>query len=170
MGLRDRLAVTLIIAIIGGVGAVATPAQADTGDGLITGSGTWTDDWWDEGPLSTTANSHSNAVAMWQAILWADGYMAYGDIDCWFGSGTASLTRSWQTNHGIGVDGAVGRQTLKKASTWLRAGSNGQIVYEGTSGRYVTFRRGFDGTWWEMYMGNTLGWLWYDTVTFPACQ
>jgi hypothetical protein len=169
--MRVRTAVLTVVAVVAGsLGLSAAPAMASTGDGLVSGTGTWTDDWWDEGPISTSANAHSNAAAMWQGILWADGHLAYSGIDCRFGSGTASATRVWQRDHGLPDDGIVGPKTLKKASAWLYAGSGGQIIYQGVSGRYLTFHRGgADGTWWEMYVGSDPGWLWYDTANFPAC-
>jgi Putative peptidoglycan binding domain len=175
MSLRTR-AVALAVAatFAAGLALSTTPASASTSSGFISGSGDWHDDWNDEGPISASSHSHSDTAAMWQAILWADGYLSYSGIDCQFGPTTTSATESWQRNHGLSADGVVGANTLTKASTWLSgsAGSSNHITYAGTDGRYVTFVRASD-SWnngiWYMYIGSDLEALGYNQVSFIRC-
>ncbi|MEV7536981.1 MULTISPECIES: peptidoglycan-binding domain-containing protein [Streptomyces] len=168
MSLRLRVGALVISTVATlGIAVTAAPASASVGSGYVSGVETWTDDWYDEGPLTTSSNSHSNVVAMWQAILWADGKLAYSGIDCRFGSGTYNATRAWQAAYGVGVDGKVGSETFKKAATYLRA-SNGKYIYDGTNGRYVTFTRSSEGIW-GMYVGNDHHQLGYGYANFDVC-
>lgn len=181
MNLRMKcaaLAATLLA--FGGVAVSTTPASADTSSGYISGSGDWTDDWFDEGPISTSSNSHSNAAAMWQAILWADGYLSStSQIDCAFGSGTASATVKWQHDHHVGADAIVGPNTLTEA------GSHGALEgpaddsgylnmtyygYHGTTatGRNVGFTRNTDGKW-GMWVDGDHHLLSYTYANFKYC-
>ncbi|MFI1769458.1 peptidoglycan-binding protein [Streptomyces sp. NPDC020800] len=169
MSLRPKAAaLALAIAVAAGITVSTTPASANTSLGYVSGSGDWTDDWWDEGPISASSYSYSNAAAMWQTILWADGYLSYSGIDCRFGSGTTSATKSWQSNHGLTADGIVGPNTLKKASTWLYQ-SGADYIYQGVSGRYITFDRDDYSGAWYMYIGSDKKGLFYNTATFSVC-
>src|SRR3954470_6327538 len=97
-------AVALTLGAIG----VGSPAQASVGQGYIAGTGVLTDDWGDEGPISATIRNHSNAVWLWQAVLYADGYLtSISQLDCRFGETTKAATKRWQTAHHLGDDGEV---------------------------------------------------------------
>ena len=50
--------------------------------------------------------SKGNAVKVWQIII---GTTADGN----FGSGTEKMTKDWQENHGLTVDGIVGKNSWK---------------------------------------------------------
>ena len=50
--------------------------------------------------------SKGNAVKVWQIII---GTTADGN----FGSGTESMTKTWQKNHGLKADGIVGKNSWK---------------------------------------------------------
>lgn len=169
MSLRMKaLVLTVVAAVTGALAISATPASATPSQGYIVGTGDWTDDWWDEGPISTSSYAHSNVAAMWQSILWADGYLAWSGIDCWFGSGTAAATKSWQSAHGLAADGIVGPNTLKKASTWLISTGGSNYEYIGINGRYVTFVRNSNSRW-GMYIGNDGHYLAYTYANFDVC-
>ncbi len=161
----------MMAAVVGGSALSATPASAATSDGYVSGSGDWSNDWWDEGPISESSHAHSNAAAMWQAILWADGQLTSSSgIDCQFGFNTYYGTRAWQGKFGVPVDGVVGPTTLKKASTALTQDFTSQFTYHGYAyGRYVTFTRNSDGQW-GMYVGNDHHLLSYDYANFDACS
>jgi len=95
---------TLALAAITITLALTAPAQANTSQGYISGSGTYTDDWGDEGNLSTSSHSWSGAVGLWQWVLYMDGakinsttYFSEGDIDCHFGPDTKAATEYWQS-------------------------------------------------------------------------
>ncbi|MEU3735324.1 peptidoglycan-binding domain-containing protein [Streptomyces sp. NPDC033538] len=111
--------------------AVALPqAHANVQEGYILGKGVITNDWGDEGVLSTTSYNHSSAVAVWQAVLRADGYLTGADQDCWFGQTTRAATIEWQRDRGLTADGEVGPQTFGYADNWLSLeGEN--VIYDG---------------------------------------
>ena len=122
---RSRLVAGAVGALTAATLALgASPASASNsynGLAYIYGSGQYYDDWWDEGILSTSTNTASNATCLWQKILWADGFLSSAsDIDGVFGSKTYSATRAWQTKRRIGVDGSVGKDTFTTA--------NGQLI------------------------------------------
>lgn len=104
-------AVTLVLS--------ASPASASNsynGRAYVYGAGAWTDDWDDEGILSTSSNTSSNATCLWQKILWADGLLSSSDIDGIFGNGTKTATETWQRERSQPVDGVVGKDTFRFAS------------------------------------------------------
>ncbi|WP_433605899.1 peptidoglycan-binding domain-containing protein [Dactylosporangium sp. CA-139114] len=185
--MRKNLA-TLVAVIaafsVSGLAVSTTPASASASSGYISGSGDWTDDWGDEGLLSTSSYAHSNVAAMWQAILWADGQSDYfASIDCRFGSKTNAATESWQDFHRLSADGIVGGQTLTTAARYLRGpapGTSGYLTltYIGhwlggsassdETGRYVTFTRNTSGQW-GMYVGSDHHLLSYTSANFNQC-
>jgi hypothetical protein len=105
----------------------AAPADADTSQGFIAGSGTVTDDWNDEGTLSTNQNSVSGAVMLWQWVLSADG-AKYGSttfglssIDGHFGADTKAAT-AYDQAHYLNLsddDGIAGPGTFTAAGKHL---------------------------------------------------
>lgn len=149
--------IAVAAAVLGGAAVSTTPASANTSDGYISGTGDWTNDWSDEGPISASSYSYSNAAAGWQAILWADEYLtSTTEIDCRFGSTTTGATKQWQTDH-LGsayANGSAGPQTLARAESYMYANSSGQYIYPGRGGRYVTFTRNSSGQW-GMYHGTS---------------
>jgi len=176
VSLRTKsLALLITAAVGGGVAFSAAPASASTSSGYISGSGDWTDDWGDEGPISTSSYSFSNAAAGWQAILWADGYFSStSQIDCSFGSGTKTATTKWQSDNGLSNDGIVGKNTLSRAESYMSGPADGTtgyltMTYYGlASGRYVTYTRNTDGQW-GMYIGSDHHLLSYTYANFNNC-
>lgn len=180
MNLRTKsVAVAALLAFAALAGTIS-PASAGTSSGYVSGSGIWTDDMNDEGPISTSSHSHSNAAAMWQAILWADGYLtSTSKIDCVFGSGTRSATLNWQSDFPrTTADGVVGPATLEEAmlthirddstSSYLTLTYNGETADSIFTGRYVTFTRNTDGIW-GMYIGSDHHLLSYSYANFNNC-
>ncbi|MET8200970.1 peptidoglycan-binding domain-containing protein [Micromonospora taraxaci] len=165
-------ALAMAVAMFGAVVTAAAPASASVSQGYVAGSGTWTDDWNDEGPISASTRSYSNVVAMWQMILWADGYLAYSDVDCQFGPVTTAATKKWQTARGLVADGVVGPKTLAKAATRLAVyEGEGWYYYDGAGSEIVHFGRLADGRW-DMSIGIDLEWqpLSYAAATFDRCS
>ncbi|MFF8609538.1 peptidoglycan-binding protein [Streptomyces sp. NPDC015346] len=143
---------------VGGVAAAvtaavvlsATPASASgdySGLSMVAGSGGFSDDWNDEGILSTSRHTSSNATCLWQKVLWADGHLPWNDIDGVFGSKTRDATIAWQRAYGGGADGVVGKDTFSKAGQYLKdTDGNGSVdTYQGTGGRSFLVSRTADG-------------------------
>ncbi|MEU7751866.1 peptidoglycan-binding domain-containing protein [Micromonospora sp. NPDC049101] len=171
MHLRIKaVAMAMVVATIGAVAIPAAPASANVSQGYVTGSGTWTDDWGDEGPISASTRSYSNVVAMWQKILVADGYLAASDVDCRFGPTTTAATRRWQTDRGLVSDGVVGRRTFATAATRLTT-YEGWFYYDGLGSNFIYFGRLADGKW-DMSLGPDLEWqpLSYTYASFSICS
>jgi peptidoglycan hydrolase-like protein with peptidoglycan-binding domain len=128
------------------VGAVASPtvAHATHAEGFISGFDDPTNDWADEGTMSSASHRQSIATGLWQAVLYADGYLSQSGVDCDFGPNTTAATRAWQSAHSVGVDGSVGPQTLGRADNklWIYSNENGiaTIIYDGIA-RDITFIR-----------------------------
>jgi hypothetical protein len=105
-------------------------SQADTAQGVVAGTGDVSDDFNDEGVVDFNTRNTSNAVGLWQAILWADGAIELNgttfdelDIDCDFGPNTTAATKNWQSTHGVTpVDGSAGPKTFGRAGANLRLG------------------------------------------------
>ncbi|WP_372343389.1 peptidoglycan-binding protein [Streptomyces sp. KL116D] len=125
-------------------------------------------------PISTTERSVSNAVCLWQTILWANHateidstYFDLGDVDGHFGANTKRAATGYSRN-GLAdswgeADGRVGPNTFGKAddrlvkgggSTDPRQGAVPQLqqrpgyfhLYRSTSGIYW-FQIGHGSTW-----------------------
>lgn len=147
MSVRKRVALAATGLLLGGgllagplaSASVAAPASSIAAQSYIDGSGSKvTDDWGDEGQLSTTSHSHSNATGLWQVILWADGAKEsngtkfdYSDIDCKFSPNTKAATKSWQAGEGLTKDGIVGTKTFGRADDYLDNQGNGVVTYHG---------------------------------------
>ena len=121
-----RIAVIVGAALTVTLLLTGSPAHATTAEGWFAGTGVITDDWGDEGLLSTSHNRVSHATKLWQLVLVADGAIEQdgttydlSDVDCDFGPNTAYATRRWQSAHGVGSDGIVGPQTLGRADNKL---------------------------------------------------
>ncbi|MEU7282485.1 peptidoglycan-binding domain-containing protein [Streptomyces sp. NPDC045431] len=147
---------------VGGVAAAVTaavvlsasPASASgdySGLSTVAGSGGFSDDWNDEGILSTSRHASSNATCLWQKVLWADGKLDWNSIDGVFGSGTREATKAWQrrwVGAGAGADdGVVGKATFTAAGRSLAdTDGNGSVdTYIGTDGRSFLVGRTADG-------------------------
>ncbi len=125
------------LAMVIAVGAIFTssPAQASISQGYVAGSGVRTDDWGDEGEISTNSYRNSGATGLWQWVLYADGAIEsnggafdQADIDCDFGPNTVAATKSWQRDHDLTDDGRVGVNTFSKADNNLVGISNNEQV------------------------------------------
>ncbi|WP_371662288.1 peptidoglycan-binding protein [Streptomyces sp. NBC_00280] len=152
---RNRLAAAVASAVATlALAASASPASATAAQGYITGYGTtWTDDWSNEGTLSSGSYATSNATCLWQKILWAEGATEsdgtaydYSDIDGLFGPNTTYATKRLQARWGLDDDGRAGPLTLGTADNKLRYSSGSAssgtlfLTYNGTSHDF-TLRR-----------------------------
>ncbi|WP_411099871.1 peptidoglycan-binding domain-containing protein [Streptomyces sp. x-45] len=153
MSVRKSL-VTLTAGVAVAAMALSTsPASANVSQGVVFGSGTITDDWGDEGPLWTESKYRvSNAVGLWQYVLWAEGATEqngtafdYADIDCDYGPNTTYATKKLQARWGLAADGAVGGDTFSIADNHLR-GNTGRVSYTGKV-RTVFFIRADSGNY-----------------------
>jgi peptidoglycan hydrolase-like protein with peptidoglycan-binding domain len=103
---------------------------------------------------------------MWQAVLWADGYLSGSRITCRYDAATREATRIWQSNHGLVADGVAGRQTFAFAGARLVA-SAPWTVYVGE--RYdLPLRRSGNGVY-EVYDRGRFTALRTDEVTLSRC-
>ncbi|MFJ8787359.1 peptidoglycan-binding protein [Streptomyces sp. NPDC102476] len=135
-------------------GGLASTAHASVSQGGVYGVDAVTDDWGDEGPLSTTSNSHNSVVGLWQAVLAADGYLPSADVDCSFGPQTKAATIKWQDDHNLGADGIVGPLTFGKADNYLYwVGS--EIRYDGSKFDLYSMHRTSSGRWYANGGGST---------------
>lgn len=169
-------AFTATVLALSGTTAAHADASAAPADGsvalagsedAISGSGAWQDDWNNEGVIATNSYANSNVAAMWQQILWADGFLNWGDIDCHFGSKTRDATVKWQRHWNVDDDGKVGRETFTKAATFLR-GVQGGFRYVGVDGKYISFSRSSNGKW-NMSISGDWKTVWYEKSTFDKC-
>ncbi|MFG2109168.1 peptidoglycan-binding domain-containing protein [Micromonospora chersina] len=173
MRLRIRaVAMAMVVATFGTLAISAAPSSASVSQGYVAGSGTWTDDWGDEGPISASTRSHNNVVAMWQMILWADGYLARSGVDCRFGPVTTAATKKWQSARGLVSDGVVGPKTLARAATRLGVWEGeGWYYYDGAGERFFHLGRRTDGRWdMSLVPGGEWQLLSYTYANFSACS
>lgn len=181
-GIKRHLAAATAVAALftGGLALAAPAAQATTGTGYVDGKGTWTDDWTNEGTLSTASHAKGNAVALWQKILWADGVKEqngskfdYADIDGKFGPNTKYATKQWQKlmnsklNAGITVDGIVGPKTFRFANKYLFrndfSNTDGAGYYSGYAHEFNLKR---SGNKYSIWINSSKGWkvVYYNTL------
>jgi hypothetical protein len=178
---RTRTVVTAIALATAGVMAMsATPASANVSQGVILGLGEVTDDWGDEGPLSSSSYSNKLAVGLWQTVLWAeqakeqDGTVFDGsDVDCRFGPNTTHATKNLQRRWGLTADGIVGPNTFGKADNnlFLSRDYNSAAVLVGYTGedRVVSFLRNKSKGSYIFPSGSSTGWSTASyTSTAPA--
>ncbi|GHI07315.1 hypothetical protein AQI88_20975 [Streptomyces cellostaticus] len=155
MSMRTR-AVAMATAALLGAGAtgiaLAPAANAASYHG-IDGGGAVTDDWQDEENLGVDDYAQSNATALWETVLYADGAQWQDDDGDWhtftksqidgsFGPETESATQWWQEHYHLSDnDGVVTDQSWTFAQRWLLGPSSGGVVtYQGDV-RNVTFKR-----------------------------
>lgn len=168
MSLRAKAtAISVATVIVGSIALSTTPASAAVSNGYISGTGDYRDDWTNEGPISESSNSVSNATALWQAILYADGFLSYSGIDCDFGPATYSATRSWQAYAGVSVDGIAGPNTLGTANEFVVPADGGGYYYWGRN-HVITLTRNSDGQW-GMTLGSDHHLLSYTYANFAVC-
>jgi peptidoglycan hydrolase-like protein with peptidoglycan-binding domain len=171
---RTRLTAITVGALTAITLALGTsPASADgTYSGLpyIHGTGDYTNDLGDEGTLSTSTNTPSNAVCVWQEILAADNKLDFSEVDGYFGTKTESATKNWQSAHNLSPDGVVGKDTFGNADNRLSFNSgssaDGQylsMLYNGSSFQ-MQFTRNTDGNWgfWDAFGTHHLASYNYD--------
>jgi peptidoglycan hydrolase-like protein with peptidoglycan-binding domain len=151
MRMRKRAVATLSAALLvaGGLTTALAPAANAAPYHGVDGGGAVTDDWQDEENLSVDDYALSNATALWQTVLYADGAQ-YEDedgdphtftrsqIDGSFGPETESATQWWETRHNLSDDGVVGGDCWTSAQRRLSGG--GTVTYGGLA-RSVTFKR-----------------------------
>ncbi|GKQ40886.1 peptidoglycan-binding protein [Streptomyces sp. A012304] len=132
---RKRLGAAVVAALaVGAMAVSASPASAKMSDGYVRGYDEFAGDWGDEGELGrelgqTPDVSVSNAVCLWQRILWAEGArkthqpgspkFSKSDIDGVFGWDTYYATANLQRQWDIGVDTWVGNETFGRADNQL---------------------------------------------------
>ncbi|MEU6666170.1 peptidoglycan-binding protein [Streptomyces sp. NPDC046727] len=155
MSMRTR-AVAMATAALLGAGAtglaVAPAANAAPYHG-IDGGGAVNDDWQDEEDLGVDDYTESNATALWETVLYADGAQWQDDDGDWhtfaknridgsFGPETESATQWWQEHHGLSDnDGVVTDQSWTYAQRWLSGPASGGVVTYHGDVRNVTFKR-----------------------------
>ncbi|MEU9774704.1 peptidoglycan-binding protein [Streptomyces sp. NPDC047968] len=168
---RRHLILVASVAVLGTACSPSAPPppSADLPDGRVhvTGEGHPGDDWEDEGLLGENLPVRSDLAAMWQSVLWADGYLRRSDVDCHYAGRTVEATRVWQSNRGLAADGIVGPKTFGRAGRQLLA-RDGAIHYEGAE-HTVRFRRDQDGRY-SVLDGGTHKPLRRDRPTLSSCE
>ncbi|GEB49785.1 MULTISPECIES: peptidoglycan-binding domain-containing protein [Streptomyces] len=150
-------------------GKAGTPSPgptADVGHLHVRGGGALADDWDDEGLLGENLPVRSDLAALWQTVLWADGYLDKSRIDCHYSRATRRATRAWQSNHALPADGIVGQQSFGKAARRL-VRRDGLVVFEGKR-HDVPLRRAEDGRYLVEDAGRYKP-LRRDTTTLTVC-
>jgi peptidoglycan hydrolase-like protein with peptidoglycan-binding domain len=142
-----RIATGAVAALATGALALgASPASAAASNGYVSGAGTFYDDFADEGTLSTTSYSTSNATCLWQIILYAEGVKESNgtlydksDIDGKFGANTKYATKQLQKKWGLTQDGIVGKKTFGSADDkWNASTRAGELEYRAYSSNAST--------------------------------
>jgi hypothetical protein len=131
----------------------AAPLATASGPHVVDGTGSAYNDWGDEGTLSVSSHSRSNATRLWQSVLYADGAkwkdangglhtFTASDIDGIFGPKTRSATKYWQAQEELEyIDGIAGQETFGQADGFLDGPyNNGDVLYSGVA-HEVTFKR-----------------------------
>ncbi|HEX2312584.1 MAG TPA: peptidoglycan-binding domain-containing protein [Thermomonospora sp.] len=112
-----------------------------TGNRIVDGVDVATNDLSDEATLCNgCAYWSGNWAGMWQHLMYADGKLDYGAIDCQFGAQTASATASWQRSEGLAADGIAGPDTRGRADNYLNLFYETNVYYMG-SVRQIRFGR-----------------------------
>ena len=157
---RARLGTAIAAAAFTGALALcAAPASANASDGYVSGAYQYQDDFGDEGTLSTSSHTNTNATALWQWVLLAEGAkkgngdaFVRADIDCQFGSDTKSATTNLQRTLRLDdIDGIVGNETFGAV--------DGNIEYVSTNYDSSTYRTKLrytgDANTFYMYRSST---------------
>ncbi|HET9140341.1 hypothetical protein [Actinophytocola sp.] len=173
--LKKRLCAGTVVflTIFATVVVTPVPASANVSQGYVLGVGFGDDaldDWDDEGPLSVSENLHSNVVAMWQQVLWADGLLPWSGIDCWFGSQTAEATRTWKRRNNLDDNGIVGWRALQKVRARFEPFQLTAWTFTGRADgplRQITFWR--DEEIYSMSISGDVHNLGYNYANFDVC-
>ncbi|MFE9611888.1 peptidoglycan-binding protein [Streptomyces sp. NPDC006012] len=168
---RAVLSATVSLTAFAATCAASAPptTSAPTADRpvYVTGSGAYADDWSDEPLLEAGGSPHSDLIGLWQAILWADGYLPGSGITCAFDAVTSGATQTWQANHGLGADGIVGAATFGFAARRL-VSTPPWTAYRGE--KYaLPLRRGRGGVY-EVYDAGRFHGVRTDAVTLARCR
>ncbi|MFG2725301.1 peptidoglycan-binding protein [Streptomyces canus] len=155
MSMRKRAVAMATAALLGAgtLGLAVTPTAGAASYHGIDGNGVVSDDWQDEENLGVDDYSDSNATALWQSVLYADGAnwqdedgdwhnYSKSQIDGSFGPETESATQWWQEHYGLtDNDGVVTDQSREFAQQWLHGPvPGGGVRYDGDK-RDVDFKR-----------------------------
>ncbi|KPI04339.1 hypothetical protein OK074_4656 [Actinobacteria bacterium OK074] len=148
-----KTAVATVLAAGAALGtfAAAGTAQASPDFGCIEGKGVTTNDWGNE---SLDNGSTSNAVRLWQYVLYADNAKYVdedGDLQPFtlkqvkgtYNKVTRSATKFWQQKHGVDpANGRAEEDSFSTADDSLDPENTGtrEVVYDGSK-RDVTFKR-----------------------------
>jgi hypothetical protein len=179
MSMRKRT-LAMMTAVLLGAGAtgfaVAPAANAAAPYHGIDGSGGVNDDWQDEENLSVDDYAQSNATAVWETVLYADGAQWQDDDGDWhafrknqidgsFGPETESATQWWQDRHGLpDSDGVVTDDCWQTAQLRLHGLYPGGVVRYAGYARTATFKR--VGVKYRVKLKGTGSWknASYDTL------
>ena len=147
MSMRTRVVAMASAVLLGAAGLAAlTPAASAAAPryhGIDGDRGTVNDDWQDEEDLGIDDHTSSNATALWQTVLWADGAewqdedgdphtFDKSQIDGVFGPETESATQWWQDRFNLTEnDGVVTDQSWRSAQSRLSLGTRGNVTYTG---------------------------------------
>lgn len=161
--------------------STATSAErSSAGGGYVDGYGYQLSDDLNDEPTLQWGSRRSNWVGMWQAILWADGFLPYSGIDCTFGPKTHEATKQWQENFVLKGDGIVGPKTRAVAGGRLvQISIPARVRYygshnagDGTGDRHLTFKRGVssnDGGLYSMYNSPGLKLISWNYTSLKQC-
>ncbi|MDN0197234.1 peptidoglycan-binding protein [Streptomyces sp. S.PNR 29] len=155
MSMRKRAVAMVTAALLaaGSTGIALAPAANAAAYHGIDGSGPVFDDWGEEEDLGIENYTESNATALWQTVLWADGAQwedEDGDrhpfkknqIDGTFGAETESATQWWQEQRGLAeTDGVVTDETWERAQFRLRGPFSANSVQYAGIAHIATFKR-----------------------------
>ncbi|MEU6549649.1 peptidoglycan-binding protein [Streptomyces sp. NPDC046915] len=155
MSVRTKTVAMATAALLGAgaIGIALAPAANAAPYHGIDGGGAVTDDWQDEENLGVDDYAESNATALWQTILYADGAQwqdddgdwhnfKKGQIDGSFGPETESATQWWQEHYHLSDnDGVVTDDSWTFAQRWLSGPSSGGGVHYAGDARPVDFKR-----------------------------
>lgn len=167
----------------------ASPASAKMSDGYVRGYDVFRGDWSDEGVFGFRLNSVSNAVCLWQAILWAEGATEENgsafdrsDIDGHFGTNTQYATKKLQVDWGLAdnfgeADGRVGGNTFGKADDYLvKSGGSEErgdtlfLTYNAGSGRLFDLYRNSSGIYWFEVVRDSGTWRGASYTSVTSCD
>ncbi|MFE1315230.1 peptidoglycan-binding protein [Streptomyces sp. NPDC058755] len=155
MSMRTRVVAMTTAALLGAgaTGIALAPGASAASYHGIDGNGAVADDFQDEEDLGVDDYAESNATALWQTVLYADGAQWQdedGDthtfkknqIDGTFGPETESATQWWQEHYHLSEnDGVVTDPSWAFAQRWLTGPtSGGTVTYLGDA-RNVTLKR-----------------------------
>jgi peptidoglycan hydrolase-like protein with peptidoglycan-binding domain len=174
------VAVAVLVAV-----SLAQPASATASRGYVDGFGPdYRSDLIDEATLSNGgAYWRSNYAALWQMILWADGFLTPAQVDCRFGPQTEAATRAWQARLGVPQTGRFDDASQTAAGRWLRSAGDaaGEYYYylgsaEDGAGQFRRFQihrwppstTNTSGRWDVNYFGDWRG-TWYTVMNLGRC-